>query len=134
MKIRWSPAQEKIIAPLRDMSWHCLFSEIVMKDDRKRISEINEKLSEQGQGYKVIGKLCDGRCGIRHSSRIFMRRIVKEMHESGVLERMLIKKHTHYRAIIPSVASKNTPTTHENPIHDTSSIWVQGVGRIKNYA
>lgn len=40
-----------------------------MKDDRKRISELNR------MGYVITGRPCDGRCGINHSSRLFMRRM-----------------------------------------------------------
>lgn len=39
-----------------------------MKDDRKRISELNNS------GYVIEGKPCDGRCQVAHSSRVFMRR------------------------------------------------------------
>lgn len=76
MKIHFSPDQQRIIDILRDGSWHCVFSELVIKDDRKRISEINVKL--EPHGYEIIAYKCDGRCRINHSSRIFMRRLMKK--------------------------------------------------------
>ena len=75
MKIHFSPAEQKIIDVLRDMQWHCVFSEVVMKDDRRRITDIRAKL--QKEGYDVESDVCDRRCKIRHASRIFMRRIIK---------------------------------------------------------
>lgn len=42
-----------------------------MKDDRKRISELNQN------GYTIIGKICDGRCTVRHSANIFMRKMIQ---------------------------------------------------------
>lgn len=41
-----------------------------IKDDRKRISELNE------MGYEIVGQPCDKRCGTNHSSGIFMRKLV----------------------------------------------------------
>lgn len=40
-----------------------------MKDDRKRISELN------GMGYEIIGIKCDNHCGVGHSSRVLMRKM-----------------------------------------------------------
>ena len=40
-----------------------------MKDDRKRISELNEI------GFEIIGFKCDRRCGVKHSSRVLMRKL-----------------------------------------------------------
>lgn len=75
MKIHWSLDQQRIIDILRDQKWHCVFTELVIKDDRKRISEINQKLDPYG--YEIIAFKCDGRCGVNHASRIQMRRLMK---------------------------------------------------------
>ena len=75
MKIHFSPAEQKIVDILRDGEWHCVFSEVLMKDDRRRITDINRKLNKRG--YKVQSMECDGRCGTQHASRIVMRRIMK---------------------------------------------------------
>ena len=72
MKIQFSPAQQKIVDVLRDFEWHCVFGELVMKDDRKRISEIRPKLQEKG--YDIESQSCNLH---DHKSRIFMRRIKK---------------------------------------------------------
>ena len=76
MKIHFSPAEQKIVDILRDMEWHCLFSELKMKDDRRRLTNIRAKLKEKG--YDIVSEPCDGRCGNSHTARLFMRRIVKE--------------------------------------------------------
>lgn len=69
---RFSPQQQKIIDYLQDGNWHCMANvDFFMKDDRKRISELNAR------GYEIEGTTCDGRCKINHSARIFMRRITK---------------------------------------------------------
>lgn len=74
-KIHFSPAEQKIMDILRDREWHCVFSVLKMKDDRRRITDIRKKL--QSRGFDIKSELCDGRCGTQHASRIFMRRIVK---------------------------------------------------------
>lgn len=67
-----TPQQRLIVNYLEDMEWHCMASaEFFMKDDRKRISELNQR------GYEIEGTKCDGRCGVKHSARVFMRRIVR---------------------------------------------------------
>ena len=71
--MRLTPQQKKVIGYLSDGDWHCMANhDFFMKDDRKRISELNNL------GYKIEGKPCDGRCGIRHSARLLMRRINKK--------------------------------------------------------
>ena len=74
-----TPQQQKIIDYLRDQQWHCMATPgFFIKDDRKRISELNQEGSYlHGKGYYVNGMKCDGRCGVKHSARIFMRRIEK---------------------------------------------------------
>lgn len=67
-----SPQQKKIIEHLADGEWHCMASpKFFIKDDRKRISELNDK------GYVIIGQPCDirGKCGLKHTSNVFMRRL-----------------------------------------------------------
>jgi len=65
-----TPQQKQIYQYLISGEWKCMANpNFFMKDDRKRISELNQK------GYNIIGKPCDGRCGIKHSSRILMRKL-----------------------------------------------------------
>lgn len=72
MKPHWSPQQEAIVRLLRGGEWVCIFNELRIKDDRKRISEIRRKL--EPIGYMVDSK----RCNIHtHTSNILMRRIIK---------------------------------------------------------
>lgn len=61
----------RILEYLKGGHWQCFASDkFFIKDDRKRISELNQS------GYRIIGTPCDGRCGINHHSRVFMRRLV----------------------------------------------------------
>lgn len=71
--MKLSPQKELIISILRDMQWHCSSEFGYIKDDRKRISELNATYMED-KGYEIIGEPCDGRCGIKHSSGLFMRK------------------------------------------------------------
>lgn len=71
-----SPQKERILEVLRDKQWHCSSEWPYIKDDRKRISELNEGYMRE-KGYEIVGKPCDGRCGKTHPSRLFMRRAQK---------------------------------------------------------
>jgi hypothetical protein len=64
-----TPQQQKIIDFLADGRWHCMADTFFMKDDRKRISELNKL------GYEIIGMKCDRSCGKKHSSRVYMRKL-----------------------------------------------------------
>lgn len=64
-----TPQQQKIIDHLSDGKFHCMASGFFMKDDRKRISELNDI------GFEIVGFKCDRRCGVKHSSRILMRKL-----------------------------------------------------------
>lgn len=65
-----TPQQKKILDYLADGEWHCMANaNFYMKDDRKRISELNDK------GYDIQGERCKGMCGIKHSAGIYMRRL-----------------------------------------------------------
>ena len=66
-----SPQQQKVVDFLADGEWHCMADGFFMKDDRKRISELN------ALKFEIIGIKCDKRCGINHSSRVQMRRLVE---------------------------------------------------------
>lgn len=67
-----SPQQNQIVSYLSDGEWRCMASaDFYMKDDRTRISELRRI------GYEIDGKPCDRRCGVRHSSNVFMRKLVK---------------------------------------------------------
>ncbi len=69
--MKLSPAQQKVIDYLSDGEWHCMASrDWYMKDDRSRIAELN------GKGYVIDAMPCDRSCGVNHSSRIVMRRLV----------------------------------------------------------
>lgn len=66
-----TPQQKVIVDYLADGKWHCMTSkDFFMKDDRKRISELNQK------GYTIESSKCDRRCGIQHSSPVLMRRLL----------------------------------------------------------
>lgn len=57
--MKLSPSHKKILAYLADGDWHCMANaNFFMKDDRKRISELNAR------GYVIEGVKCDGRCGV----------------------------------------------------------------------
>lgn len=67
-----TPQQKLILNYLEDGDWHCMANaDFYMKDDRKRISELNAK------GYVIQGSKCDGRCGKKHTSPVLMRRLVE---------------------------------------------------------
>lgn len=67
-----SPQQQKIVDYLADGEWRCFATpDFFIKDDRKRISELN------AMGYVIEGMKCDGRCDVKHSSNVFMRRLVE---------------------------------------------------------
>lgn len=67
-----APNHKKILDYLADGKWHCMANaHFYMKDDRKRISELN------AMGYAIEGTKCDKRCGVAHSSNIFMRRLLE---------------------------------------------------------
>ena len=68
-----TPQQKKVVEYLADGNWHCLATpSFFMKDDRKRISELN------ALGYTIEGIKCDGRCGQGHTSPVKMRRMVNK--------------------------------------------------------
>ena len=70
--MKLSPSQQKIIDYLENGDWHCMANaNFFMKDDRKRISELNQK------GYKIIGMPCDRRCGVSHASNVLMRQLIE---------------------------------------------------------
>ena len=84
--MRLSPNQRKIVDYLADGEWRCFATpDFFMKDDRKRISELN------AMGFVIEGMKCDGRCGIKHKSNVLMRRLVERakremwMYEEKVL-------------------------------------------------
>lgn len=74
--MKLSPQKQHILEILRDKQWHCSSEFGYIKDDRKRISELNEGYMRE-KGYEIIGKKCTGICGKTHSSGLFMRKAVK---------------------------------------------------------
>lgn len=64
-----TPQHKQILNILSDGQFHCgtVFINCYIKDDRKRISELNE------MGFNIIAEKCDGRCQINHNSGIVMR-------------------------------------------------------------
>lgn len=75
--MKLSPQQEQIVKVLRDREWHCSSEFGYIKDDRRRITDLNRGYMLE-KGYEIIGKPCDGRCGKKHSSGLFMRKAVKK--------------------------------------------------------
>ena len=76
-----SPQERKIMRYLQDHQWHCMANPgFYIKDDRRRITDLNRK------GFTIQGEVCDRRCGVQHSSGIFMRRWVSaEEYKQGTL-------------------------------------------------
>ena len=71
-----SPQQQVIVEKLRSKDWVCSSEFGYIKDDRRRITDLNRGYMLE-KGYEIIGKPCDGRCGKNHSSGLFMRKAVK---------------------------------------------------------
>lgn len=65
--------QQQILNYLSDGEWHCMANaNFFMKDDRKRISELRD------MGHVILSKPCDGRCRVKHNSRLLMRKLYVE--------------------------------------------------------
>lgn len=77
MKQKLSPQKTIIVSVLRDMQWHCGRTWLnQIKDDRKRISELNEGYMLE-KGYTIEGVPCKGTaCGVRDCP-LYKRRAVK---------------------------------------------------------
>jgi hypothetical protein len=73
--MKLSPQQTIIVEKLRCMDWVCSSEFGYIKDDRRRITDLNRGYMAE-KGYKIIGEPCDGRCGKSHSSGLFMRKAV----------------------------------------------------------
>lgn len=52
-------------------NWVCSTSIEYIRDHRKRYSELSTK------GFVFEGEPCDGFCGTKHTSKVFMRRLVQ---------------------------------------------------------
>lgn len=76
-KIYFNPKEQEIMDVLRDLQWHCIYTEVRQKDDRARLSAISKKLAERN--WRIESKPCTIH---KHDSRILMRRIVKLMLSS----------------------------------------------------
>jgi hypothetical protein len=76
MKTKLSPQQAIIVEKLRSKDWVCSSEFGYIKDDRRRITDLNRGYMAE-KGYKIIGEPCDGRCHKNHSSGLFMRKAVK---------------------------------------------------------
>ena len=69
--MKLTPQQKLIVDYLQGGEWKCMATPtLFIKDDRKRISELNQK------GYTIEGKPCT-LCK-NHSSKVFMRRLVSD--------------------------------------------------------
>lgn len=74
--MKLTPQQKQIFNLLADAEWHCLNTpSFFMKDDRKRISELN--VIGKAEGFEIIGEKCNGKCGVNHTSPVKMRKLVK---------------------------------------------------------
>lgn len=70
--MKLSPQHRKILNYLEGGEWKCITTaNLFIKDERKRLSELRDK------GYNIVGERCDGRCGVKHSANILMRKWVK---------------------------------------------------------
>lgn len=94
--MKLSPQQKLITDYLKDGEWHCMATpQFFIKDDRKRISELNQK------GFTIEGKPCDGICGIKHSSNVYMRRIVQKPTKMITKVREIEGKYYPYQVPVP---------------------------------
>ena len=76
---------EKILDIHSDGQWHCSTEIEYIRDQRKRISELNAEQREK-TGYDMFEAIsCDGRCGKTHNSRLFMRRLNRQKQEEEKL-------------------------------------------------
>jgi len=74
--MKLTPQHNLILNMLADRAYHCPTAELFMKDDRKRISELN-----QG-GYVIVGdKTCDNPAH-HHMSKVKLRRLVSVPNET----------------------------------------------------
>lgn len=64
-----TPQHKKILEIHSNREWHCSTEIEYIRDQRKRISELN------AGGYTFDSRPCDRRCGRIHSSRLYMRRL-----------------------------------------------------------
>lgn len=79
-----SPQQDIILSHLRSGEWVCQTKWLSqIKDDRKRLSELNAGYMKE-RGYQIIGEPCNGHCGIKHASRLFMRKAVKIQQQTPI--------------------------------------------------
>ena len=79
-----SPQKELILSKLRDGRFHCQTEWLDrIKDDRKRISELNQTYMLE-RGYIIVGRKCDGRCGKTHTSGLYMRMARKRTPQDDV--------------------------------------------------
>ena len=75
---RLSPQKELILSYLRSGKWVCGSAWLgQIKDDRKRISELNEGYMRV-KGYEIQGEACKGRVCGKHYCPLFMRRAVRK--------------------------------------------------------
>lgn len=64
-----TPQHRQILNLHQNHEWVCSTAIEFIRDQRKRISELNH------MGYTFEAKPCDGRCGKKHNSRLYMRRL-----------------------------------------------------------
>ena len=62
---------QRLLELHKDGSWVCSGEIEYIRDHRKRYSEL------KGKGYVFQSEPCNGFCGTKHTSRIFMRRLVE---------------------------------------------------------
>lgn len=68
--MKLTPQHKRILEMLEDGNYHCPTLELFMKDDRKRISELNKG------GYTIIGdKICTN-SEHHHTSPVKLRRLI----------------------------------------------------------
>ena len=68
--MKLTPQHRQILELHEGRDWVCSTAIEFCRDQRKRISEMNNG------GYVFEAKRCDGRCGKKHSSNLFMRRLI----------------------------------------------------------
>ena len=80
--------EQIIIDYLQGGEWKCVWQAYKIKDDRARISGINKKFKAGKINFWIEGKRCDGRCGMKHESNIFMRRLRKAPNMAPMFSRL----------------------------------------------
>lgn len=89
-----SPQKELIVSILRDLQWHCGREWLnQVKDDRKRIGELNEGHMKE-KGYEIVGEPCKGSICRIAGCPLYKRRAIPLQSNHKPATAVLPPKHT----------------------------------------